>query len=42
LLTLGMNALERAAKKRLGQHEGARGVLRSRSAAPALADGSAK
>ncbi|MDT0409271.1 MULTISPECIES: ectoine/hydroxyectoine ABC transporter permease subunit EhuC [unclassified Streptomyces] len=42
LLTLGMNALERAAKKRLGQHESARGVLRSRSAEPALAGGGAK
>jgi polar amino acid transport system permease protein len=31
-LTLGMNALERHAKRRLGQHTGARSLLRSRSA----------
>lgn len=35
LLTLAMNALERSAKTRLGQREGAKGLFRSRSAAPA-------
>ncbi|MBZ9640751.1 ectoine/hydroxyectoine ABC transporter permease subunit EhuC [Streptomyces sp. PSKA30] len=38
-LTLLMNALERHAKARLGQHTGVRGLLRSRSAQPAEAAG---
>ncbi|MFI2432410.1 ectoine/hydroxyectoine ABC transporter permease subunit EhuC [Streptomyces sp. NPDC018693] len=36
-LTLLMNLLERHAKARLGRHEGARGLLRSRSAESAVA-----
>lgn len=41
-LTLLMNLLERAAKRRLGLHPGAKSLLRSRSAEPATTAGGAR